>query len=74
MNLRQRGVRAVSSVLVLTMMLAMVPLTGGASPPPGGTAVFINEIHYDNSGGDTGEALSAQVWLSVKSYDSEVRM
>jgi predicted extracellular nuclease len=30
---------------------------GGSGPPPAGTTTFINEIHYDNSGTDVGEAI-----------------
>ncbi|MEL6614512.1 MAG: endonuclease [Bacteroidota bacterium] len=31
---------------------------GGSNPPPGGgTDVWVNEIHYDNSGSDTGEGV-----------------
>ena len=36
---------------------ANVGQTFGAPPPPPPGTVFINEIHYDNSGTDTGEAI-----------------
>ncbi|MEW5988166.1 MAG: hypothetical protein AB1791_16175, partial [Chloroflexota bacterium] len=38
--------------LVLTLLVG-----GGAPPVAASTAVFINEIHYDNTGTDSGEAI-----------------
>jgi predicted extracellular nuclease len=42
------------SVLAVTLILALVPLTEVSAQP---TAIFINEIHYDNDGTDTDEAI-----------------
>ena len=48
---------AAAMVAALTAGLVMVSgSTAGAVAPPDG-AVFINEIHYDNAGADTGEAI-----------------
>ncbi len=48
---------AAAMVAGLTAGLVMVGgSTAGAVAPPDGT-VFINEIHYDNAGDDTGEAI-----------------
>jgi predicted extracellular nuclease len=43
-----------AALLVIAMMLSLVVLTASANGP---TTVFINELHYDNAGGDTGEAV-----------------
>jgi predicted extracellular nuclease len=40
--------------LVLAMMLSLAPYTPAYAASP---SVFINEIHYDNTGTDTGEAV-----------------
>ncbi|MFZ5904489.1 MAG: ExeM/NucH family extracellular endonuclease [Chloroflexota bacterium] len=49
-----------ASLLILILTLAQFPGTASASPPffdnPTST-VFINEIHYDNTGTDAGEAI-----------------
>jgi predicted extracellular nuclease len=48
--------RRLSSLLViLALMLAGLP--GGVQRAQAATAVFINEIHYDNTGTDAGEAV-----------------
>ncbi|MEE8525955.1 MAG: endonuclease, partial [Thermoanaerobaculia bacterium] len=41
--------------MLLTMVAALLPFLPGAARAAG-PAVFINEIHYDNAGADTGEA------------------
>lgn len=46
-----RGMTRLSKCLILLAMCAAV-LTGGLQAAP---TVFINEIHYDNAGADTGE-------------------
>ena len=40
-------------LLVFGMLAALLPV--GALPAAATSHVFINEIHYDNAGGDTGE-------------------
>ncbi len=46
------------SVLTLLLLLSLVTGVGVAPVAAGsGPAVFINEIHYDNAGTDTGEAI-----------------
>ncbi len=49
-------------LLALFLLLGLVGQGAdlvAAAPPaaPGGTSVFINELHYDNSGADTGEGI-----------------
>jgi predicted extracellular nuclease len=50
--------RLLSGVMILILVTALMPFAGAehvsALTP---TAVFINEIHYDNDGGDAGEAI-----------------
>ncbi len=41
-------------ILVVALVAAILPLTAASAAP---TPVFINEIHYDNDGTDTGEAI-----------------
>ena len=45
-------------------------LNAGPEPEPVNSTVFINEIHYDNSGGDTGEAIeiAAPVGTNLSEY------
>lgn len=45
--------------MAIFLMVLLVLAGGGSSPALAGSgpAVFINEIHYDNSGADTGEAI-----------------
>ena len=42
---------------LVAMVAALLPLMGSAPADAAGPAVFINEIHYDNTGADTGEAI-----------------
>jgi predicted extracellular nuclease len=46
-------------VAVLTIALCLLALTAAIGPRPtsAATSVFINEIHYDNTGTDAGEAI-----------------
>jgi hypothetical protein len=44
-------------VFLLAAMVALVGLLTVSVPLQAQTAVFINEIHYDNTGTDTGEAI-----------------
>ena len=44
-------------VNVIGMVVLIAAAFGVVSPARAGTAVFINEIHYDNGGTDTGEAI-----------------
>ncbi len=48
--------RYINPLVVLTMVLALLPFLGNA---PAGAAnhVWINELHYDNTGTDTGEEI-----------------
>lgn len=51
--------RAVTAALAGVMTTGLVPFAAApaeAVAPPGGT-VFVNEIHYDNDGTDSGEAI-----------------
>jgi predicted extracellular nuclease len=62
MNNRQSITRILAGLLSLALILTLIPLGGvpaWAAPPAqnGSPAVFINEIHYDNTGTDTGEAI-----------------
>lgn len=41
-------------ILAVALVAAVLPLTAASASP---TPVFINEIHYDNDGTDTGEAI-----------------
>ncbi len=41
-------------VLILAMLISFLPVVGVSAAP---TTVFINEIHYDNIGTDSGEAI-----------------
>ena len=41
----------------LIVPLATLPLSPATAVPATGSSVFINEIHYDNGGTDTGEAI-----------------
>ncbi len=47
------GLRAALVVALFAATMVVMPSVAGAVGPP----VFINEIHYDNAGGDTGEAI-----------------
>ena len=42
---------------VFAMVAALLPLSAVAAVAAPGTSVFINEIHYDNTGADSGEAV-----------------
>ncbi|NOY56043.1 MAG: ExeM/NucH family extracellular endonuclease [Actinobacteria bacterium] len=42
---------------IFAMVVALLPLSAAPAAGTAGTSVFINEIHYDNTGGDTGEAV-----------------
>ncbi|MGA9595590.1 MAG: hypothetical protein WBV06_05515, partial [Acidimicrobiia bacterium] len=42
---------------VFAMVAALLPLSAIAAVAAPGTSVFINEIHYDNTGSDSGEAV-----------------
>lgn len=54
-----RQTRLLLVLALLTSVFTILPATsaGGAPPtlPGDSSTVFINEIHYDNTGGDTGE-------------------
>ena len=47
------GFRAALVAALFAATMVVMPSVAGAVGPP----VFINEIHYDNAGGDTGEAI-----------------
>jgi predicted extracellular nuclease len=62
MNNRQSITRMLAGLLSLALILTLIPLGGvpaRAAPPAqdGSPTVFINEIHYDNTGTDEGEAI-----------------
>ncbi len=62
MNNRQPITRTLAGLLSLALILTLIPLGGvpaRAAPlaQNGSLTVFINEIHYDNTGTDTGEAI-----------------
>ena len=52
---KRRIERGIAGLLVLVMLLTMVPLVGVPAVVAQGTAVFVNELHYDNDGTDAGE-------------------
>ncbi len=51
--------KLVAGIMILALLFAFLPAmrTPQAALAAGGPAVFINEIHYDNAGTDTGEAV-----------------
>jgi hypothetical protein len=62
MTLQTRLYRVGSTIAIAAMLLAAVGApslspSGGQALADGPTTVFINEIHYDNTGRDTGEAI-----------------
>jgi hypothetical protein len=56
-NKRIQITRLASGLLVLALVLTLILLAGGPTLAASGTAVFINEIHYDNTDADEGEAI-----------------
>ena len=52
--LRHRSMRSVASMLLVVAMMATA-VTALASPARAATAVFVNELHYDNTGADDDE-------------------
>ena len=42
---------------MLASVLVLVPVVAQSAKAGTGPTVFINEIHYDNSGSDVGEAI-----------------
>ena len=54
---KRRLERGIARLLVAVMLLTMVPLSGVPPVLAQGTAVFINEIHYDNDGTDANEGI-----------------
>jgi len=57
MNGRGRLVRVGAGLLIVALLVTAFPVLGPPAQAQAGTAVFINEIHYDNAGTDTGEAI-----------------
>jgi predicted extracellular nuclease len=55
MTNKRRLERGIAGLLVVVMLLTMVPLAGVPPVLAQGTTVFVNELHYDNDGIDTGE-------------------
>ena len=50
--------RTRAALAVIMLLAGLLVQTGAASAVPGaGSSVFINEIHYDNTGTDAGEAI-----------------
>ncbi len=56
-NKRAQITRLASGLLALALVLTFIPLTGEPTVAASGTPVFINEVHYDNTGADVGEAV-----------------
>ena len=54
---KRRLERGITGLLVVVMLLATVPLAGAPPVMAQGTTVFVNELHYDNSLTDAGEAI-----------------
>lgn len=54
---KQRGVTLAALVAMLASVLVLVPVVAQSANAGTGPTVFINEIHYDNSGSDVGEAI-----------------
>ncbi len=48
---------SLSSVSLIGIIVILAAAFGGITPAKAETAVFINEIHYDNDGTDVGEAI-----------------
>ncbi|HNS52525.1 MAG TPA: ExeM/NucH family extracellular endonuclease [Anaerolineae bacterium] len=58
MKRRGRSIRLMAGLVILAMVTTLMPLTGaGRAAALTSTPVFINEIHYDNTGTDAGEAI-----------------
>ena len=56
--MQEKEVRQVwLSVLALALILALAPLSSPVSAQTGSAGLFVNEIHYDNSGTDVDEAI-----------------
>ena len=49
--------RSLATTLVTALVAALIPLAAPAAAFEATSAVFINEIHYDNTGTDAGEAV-----------------
>jgi predicted extracellular nuclease len=56
---RRRGAIALAIATTASVTLAVLPALGAAAAPP--TQPFIAEIHYDNTGADTGEFVEVQI-------------
>ena len=52
--MNKRIFKVFSFVAILALMLVALPMQSAQAAP---TSVFINEIHYDNTGTDAGEAI-----------------
>ncbi len=61
MNNPQSIARLAGGLLAMSLVLSLIPSAGlpvwAAPPAQGGIPVFINEIHYDNTDTDAGEAI-----------------
>ena len=49
--------RLMLGLVTLSFMLAIAPPAAAVPDAPTATSIFINEIHYDNTGTDSGEAI-----------------
>lgn len=57
--LRRRAATTLSIVAASSLTLAVLPALGASAAPP--THPFIAELHYDNTGADTGEFVEVQL-------------
>lgn len=54
--MRTRRTKIWAAIAAISMVAVVLPVSSAAPVAAAGPTVFINEIHYDNDGGDVGEA------------------